>query len=269
MCRHLAYLGPPVTLSALLAEPPYGLVRQSFAPRRQRHGLINADGFGIGWYPEGEPAVGGAGPAPARYRRAIPIWADANLTDLGRIVRSRAVLAAVRSATQGFPVVESANAPFVSGRWLFSHNGKLPGWPACVATLGAALPREALAESGVLTDSTLLWALVLDRLTRGEEAAAALGAVAMTAVDRTGGRVNLLLTDGASVAATAAGDTLCYRIASGSVVVTSEPYDDEPGWVDVPDRSVLLATTEHVDVRPLTPSRTSVLPPTRTTSEVP
>ena len=44
MCRHLAYLGRPVPLRELLADPPHSLLRQSWAPRRQRHGTVNADG---------------------------------------------------------------------------------------------------------------------------------------------------------------------------------------------------------------------------------
>jgi glutamine amidotransferase len=35
------------------------------------------------------------------------------------------------------------------------------------------------------------------------------------------------------------------------VVVASEPWDDEPGWTEVGDRSVLEATAGGVDVRPL------------------
>ena len=66
-----------------------------------------------------------------------------------------------------------------------------------------------------------------------------------------GGRFNFLLTDGEVIAATAAGDTLCYRLGDDSVVVASEPGDDEPGWAEVPARSVLVATRAGVDVRPL------------------
>jgi hypothetical protein len=66
-----------------------------------------------------------------------------------------------------------------------------------------------------------------------------------------GGRFNFLLTDGEVIAATAAGDTLCYRLGGDSVVVASEPGDDEPGWAEVPARSVLVATPAGVDVRPL------------------
>ena len=55
MCRHLAYLGPPVTLRSLLTDPPSGLGTQAWAPRRQRHGTMNVDGFGVGWYADGRP----------------------------------------------------------------------------------------------------------------------------------------------------------------------------------------------------------------------
>lgn len=92
MCRHLAYLGAPVSVAEVLVEPAYGLYRQSWAPRLQRYGTVNADGFGLGWYVEGDPR-------PVRYRRAVPIWADENLTDLARAIHSTALLAAVRSAT--------------------------------------------------------------------------------------------------------------------------------------------------------------------------
>ncbi|MCL2730730.1 MAG: class II glutamine amidotransferase, partial [Actinomycetia bacterium] len=147
MCRHLAYLGPPVPLARLLTEPPRGLYEQAWRPRRQRHGTVNADGFGVGWYPptaDGGAEHGSSGPAaagpdggappsddavrPARYRRAVPMWADENLADLLRTVRSGAVLAAVRSATAGTTQDESAAAPFRDGRWLFSHNGAVPDW---------------------------------------------------------------------------------------------------------------------------------------------
>ena len=124
MCRHLAYLGPPVTMHALVLGPPYGLARQAWAPRRQRHGTMNVDGFGIGWYADGDPV-------PARYRQAGPIWADPFLPDLARVTRTRALLAAVRSATEGTEGGAAAAAPYASGRWLFSHNGRLNGWPGC------------------------------------------------------------------------------------------------------------------------------------------
>ena len=69
------------------------------------------------------------------------------------------------------------------------------------------------------------------------------------------------LTDGEVIAATAAGDTLCYRLGDDSVVVASEPGDDEPGWAEVPARSVLVATPAGVDVRPLPPEHHAMRDP--------
>src|SRR5580692_11990068 len=155
MCRHLAYLGPQVTLRSVLTDPPYGLLRQSWAPRQQKHGTVNADGFGVGWYASDDPV-------PARYRRAVPIWGDPSLPDLARVTRSSAVLAAVRDATVGTALGEAAAAPFASGSWLFSHNGLLAGWPASAAGLARAVDPAALLSLEAMTDSAFLWALVLE-----------------------------------------------------------------------------------------------------------
>lgn len=250
MCRHLAYVGPPVSLRSLLIDPPYGLYRQAWAPRMQRHGTVNADGFGVGWYALGDRV-------PARYRRAVPIWGDPSLPDVARVTRSSAVLAAVRDATAGTAVGEAAAAPFASGPWLFSHNGMLAGWPGSAAALAADDPAltPALLSMESLTDSAFLWLLVLKRLQAGSAADVALAAT-IDAVEAAGGpgvsgRLNFLLTDGSSITATAAGDTLWYRHADGAVTVASEPCDDEPGWTEVPDRQLLTAEPSRVTVRPL------------------
>ena len=243
MCRHLAYLGPPVTLRALLSDPPHGLSRQAWAPRCQQHGTMNADGFGVGWYADGDPV-------PARYRRAGPIWDDPSFADLARVTRTTAALAAVRSATEGTEPAAAAAAPFASGRWLFSHNGVLAGWPSATAGVAATLPAEDLLGLEARCDSALAWALVLRRLRAGTPPAAALAAVVAEFGEHgVTGRFNFLLTDGEVIAATAAGDTLCYRSGGGSCVVASEPGDDEPGWADVPDGSVLTATSAGVEAR--------------------
>jgi len=263
MCRHFAYTGPAKALSELLLAPPHGLYRQSWAPRRQMHGTVNADGFGIGWYP---PDGDGT---PARYRRAVPIWADPNLPDLAAHLRSGAVLAAVRDATPGTAPDESANSPFSSGRWLFSHNGAVPDWRQLTEDSGTSLPAPVLLGLAAQSDSALLWVLVHHRLSAGEPPEGALAAVArLAAAVRPQARLNLLLTDGHTITATRWGDSLWYRAADGEVIVASEPWDDESwddteprdgrsgtggGWQEVPERSLLLATPASVHVTPLTP----------------
>ena len=245
MCRHLAYLGPPASLQSLITDPPYGLSRQAWAPRRQSYGIMNVDGFGAGWYADGDPI-------PARYRRAGPIWADPCFADLARVTRTSALLAAVRSATPGTEEGVAAAAPYASGRWLFSHNGAVDGWPAATAALAATLPPAELHALDARCDSALLWALVAGRLRAGSGLADALTWMVTSLDDhQVGGRFNFLLTDGEVIAATAAGNSLCYRIGDGGVVVASEPGDEEPGWIEVPDHSVLEATPAGVDLRPL------------------
>ncbi|MEV0964806.1 ergothioneine biosynthesis protein EgtC [Streptomyces sp. NPDC049910] len=246
MCRHIACLGRPRALGDLLVRPPHALLRQSWAPRRQRHGTVNADGFGVGWYAEGDPV-------PARYRRAGPVWADPSFADLARVVRSEALLAAVRDATEAGADGEAAAAPFAAGPWLFSHNGAVRGWPGSVGPLAAALPAAELLSLEARCDSALVWALVLHRLREGDEPGQA---VADTVLDvaraAPGSRLNLLLTDGVTIAATAWGDTLWYLAVPGrGTVVASEPYDDDPRWCEVPDRALLTATRTDVLLTPL------------------
>lgn len=250
MCRHLAYIGPPVTLARLITEPPHSLFEQSWQPAEQRHGTVNADGFGVGWYPD-EPDTPGSDagfPRPARYRRAVPIWADANLPELTGTIRSHAVLAAVRSATEGTTQDETAAAPFRDGRWLFSHNGAVSDWTRLPTGL---TPAEMLALDAH-SDSALLWAMTVRRLRQGEPPAGALAAVVrQVAAARPAARLNFLLTDGHTIAATAWGDTLWYRTGPDSALVASEP-DETPGdWRNVPGRSLLLATTAGVRILPL------------------
>lgn len=256
MCRHLAYLGPPKPLGELLVRPPHSLYVQSWAPRRQRHGTVNADGFGVGWYADGDPA-------PARYRRAGPIWGDLSFADLARVVRSGAVLAAVRDATVAGADGEAAAAPFAYGPWLFSHNGAVANWPGSLTEPAGSLPPGELLALEARCDSALVWALLLHRLRSGDGPEQALtDTVAEVAAAAPGSRLNLLVSDGTTITATAWGDTLWYRTgpADAGTVVASEPYDDDPAWREVPDRTLVSATRTEVLLTPLKEAAPHALP---------
>jgi gamma-glutamyl hercynylcysteine S-oxide hydrolase len=246
VCRHLAYLGPPTTLSTLLLEPPHGLLRQSYAPADMRGGgTINADGFGAGWYPHDADE-------PVRYRSAAPLWSDPAFADLARVTSTAAALAAVRSATVGMPVTAEASAPFGEGRFLFSHNGLIRGWPHAVAGPAAALPVADLITLDAPTDAALLWALVRHRLRAGKEGGDALAAVVIeVAAAAPGSRLNLLLTDGATVWATAWDHALSVWTPRGRAYVASEPFDADPGWAGVPDRHLVVARPGEHHLIPL------------------
>jgi gamma-glutamyl hercynylcysteine S-oxide hydrolase len=226
MCRHLGWLGTDVSVSSLLLEPPFGLRVQSYAPRQQKHGLINADGWGVGFF-DGE--------APRRWRSAAPIWGDTSLESVAPALRSHCVVAAVRSATVGMPIDVSATAPFTDGQWLLSHNGIVDR---------TVLPLTSSAES--VCDSAMLaatiFALGLDVL---GETIAQIGSL-----DR-GARLNILAANGSRMLATAWGDTLSILRRDDGVVLASEPYDNDAEWEDVPDRHLVEVTPGRVTLTAL------------------
>jgi glutamine amidotransferase len=244
MCRHIAYLGPPRSLAALLLEPPHSLLHQSYAPTDMRSGgTVNADGFGAGWYLPGVAE-------PVRYRGSRPMWTDDGFTALAAVTSSGAVLGSVRSASIGTPIIETACAPFTEQRWLFSHNGRLPGWPGSAVKLAdAELEVADLLSMEAPIDSVLLWAMVRRRLVGGVPPADAVADVVLTAAAAVpDARLNLLLTDGQVVVASTWWHSLWVRAAEDAVTVASEPTDGQPGWSAVPDHRLVVATPSTVDI---------------------
>jgi glutamine amidotransferase len=136
------------------------------------------------------------------------------------------------------PIEDSAVAPFARGRWLLSHNGRVDR---------AVLPTDPLAES--TCDAAMLAALVF---ATGPER---LGEVVVDVGQRDPvARLNLLAVNGSRILATTWGASLSYLVSADGVVVASEPYDDDPDWVDVPDRHLVDVTGDGVSVTSLNPS---------------
>ncbi|AAS02621.1 ergothioneine biosynthesis protein EgtC [Mycobacterium avium] len=226
MCRHLGWLGADATVSSLMLEPPFGLRVQSYAPRRQKHGLLNADGWGAGFF-DAE--------VPRRWRSPAPLWGDVSFESVAPALHSHCVVAAVRSATVGMPIEISATAPFTDGRWLLSHNGVVDR---------SVLPVTSRAES--VCDSAILAAVILERgLDALGEVIVEIGAADPAA------RLNILAANGSRLLATAWGDTLSILRRADGVVVASEPYDDDSDWEDVPDRHLVDVTADGVTLTPL------------------
>ena len=226
MCRHLGYLGAPVSVAALMLDPPHGLLHQSYVPRRQTHGLLNADGWGVGFLD---------GTEIRRWRSATPLWGDASFASIAPALHSDCVVAAVRSASPGMPIEASATSPFTDGRWLLSHNGVVDR---------KVLPHTDRAES--ICDSALLAAVVF---TRGLDN---LGAtvVEIGAADPTA-RLNILAGDGTRLLATTWGETLSVLNLDTAVVLASEPYDDDPRWRDITDRHLVEVNAHGIHLMPL------------------
>ncbi|SFT86451.1 glutamine amidotransferase [Actinopolyspora lacussalsi subsp. righensis] len=260
MCRHVGYLGPPVRLDELLLRPSHGLLEQTWAPNDMRRGgTINVDGFGVGWY-------GAERVEPSRYRAAGPMWADENFAALAPEVSADSLVGAIRSATRSTSAERTACAPFQSGRWLFSHNGSVPGWPDSLAELAEKLDPVRLLASEAPVDSAAVWALLSQRLSDGQAPADAVRDTLVEVVRAVpDARMNMLLSDGNLLIATTWTHSLSVCRTDSAVVIASEPFElpaaarghrdgsataDSP-WHAVPDGHLVVADREETSLTPL------------------
>jgi glutamine amidotransferase len=115
---------------------------------------------------------------------------------------------------------------------LLSHNGVIDR---------AVLGPQPAAES--VCDSAQLAAYLFDQ---GPENAGTV--VAKLGRTDPGARLNLLLANGERIIATRWNDTLSILRTNEGVVVASEPYDDDPRWVDVPDHHLVDVTADAVAI---------------------
>lgn len=244
MCRFVAYLGPPVTLEQLVVAPPHSLLRQSWDPRFQTSGSVNADGFGVGWYDTRKR------PEPAVYRTSAPIWSDRSFLSFAGLVSSCTVVAAVRSATPPIVAQETNVAPFSNGRYLFVHNGAIEAFRDGVSSqLRRTLSEPRDSEVLGTTDSEVLFALALDRLDAGASLADALIDVARTVLAISNARLNLVLTDGERLVALCFGHSLFVNAGSEGKLLASEPFDDRDGWQQLAHSSLVDISPENLSVR--------------------
>lgn len=271
MCRLLGYLGPPVQLDRLLYKPEHSLVVQSYQPLEMTAGLLNADGFGLGWYHAHRTTE------PFTYKNTLPIWNDTNLPQLSRFVESGCVLANVRSATPGLSVDLSNCQPFGHDRILGVHNGFIENFRL---TLYRSM-RDRLSDAAYeaiqgLTDSEHIFALLRDALrsTPAPSLAEALQSTLVLLLEMAqakcvGVSANLILSDGDHLVASrfasryepcstrdqslpvAPAPTLYWLrddpLFPQAVLIASEPMF--PGdWVAFPERSI-LTTSRNLDVQ--------------------
>lgn len=237
MCRHLAYLGPPIALRSLLFDAPHSLCEQGARPWHQAPGRVNKDGWGVGWYT-------GDGVIDDRYyRTTTSMWDDREFPY--RDVESGAFVAAARLASPGATLAPIGNAPFRADGWLFSLNGYVKGFPEGIGDeLRAGLSERRRAAIVGDADTEVLFALVLDRLERGSAPAAALASVVRQVAALTDAKLNLLLTDGRALHGTRFGNSLFGRAST----IASEPLDEPDDWREIPEASLVLVTGSAPDV---------------------
>jgi gamma-glutamyl hercynylcysteine S-oxide hydrolase len=245
----VGYLGgPPTPLSSVVLEGEHSLLVQSYAPREMMSGVVNADGFGVGWYvPEDEE--------PAVYRSNGSLWSDRSFAGIAPRITARTVFAAVRSATPGLPVEESGVPPFSSGPFMFMHNGAIPDFrKTAMRPLRERLSDEAYSGLLGVSDSETIFAGLLDLLREypSDLAGAVRGTIHLV-TQVCGGlgieaTLNLAVTDGTTMAftrySTDGPGTSLYVLedaetVTGAVVVASERLYEDSRWRKVPDRHLL------------------------------
>jgi glutamine amidotransferase len=260
VCRLFALrANQPSRARAALSTAPHSLLRQSCGDRR---GECHADGWGIGYFQDGEPVL---------TRSVLPTAADPSYRGLAEQVLATTLLAHVRQASAG-GVAERNCHPFRHGRWLFAHNGTLQGFAADPERLRQRIPAPLRGCIRGETDSEAAFYYLLGLLEEATGAAEpcpdgqTVGRVLGETVARLAAlfpgssteptRLNFVLTDGRVLSASRWGHTL-YRaerdaLESGAgdgpvhgspayraVVLASEPTSLQANWVEVPDRTVL------------------------------
>lgn len=159
MCRLFGYLGSPLHLEKILVKPEHSLIVQSYQPREMTSGVVNADGFGIGWY---HPSLD---TLPYVYKNLLPIWNDVNLPHLSRYIESSCVLAYDRSATPPNPVDFSNCQPFNKDKILFLHNGFIEKFRQTLyRPIRKVLSDEIYQFISGSTDSEHIYSLILNEL---------------------------------------------------------------------------------------------------------
>jgi len=258
MCRLLGYLGPTIPLNYLLYKPEHSLIVQSYQPREMTSGVVNADGFGVGWYHPQQDTN------PFTYKNIIPIWNDINLPSLGRYVESGCAVASIRSATSGQSVDISNCQPFEYERLLCIHNGRIENFRQTLCRpLCDRLGDVAYQSIKGSTDSEHLFALIINELqanpsARLEQAlqSALLTLNELAKSHQVVASANIIVSDGHRlVASRFASDTAApslYWLRDDpafpeAVIVASEPLFDGD-WHRFPKQSI-LSVGEDLDIK--------------------
>jgi predicted glutamine amidotransferase len=273
MCRWLAYSGSPIRLEELLVKRDRSLIDQSLHSRLGAT-TTNGDGFGVGWYDDGEVA--------RVYRSTHPAWNDRNLRELAAGVSSPLFFAHIRAST-GTAIQETNTHPFRYGNWLWMHNGLIREFPIMKRELMLTVDDSLYGSIEGTTDSELMFYLALTFGLEADPIAAVERMVGV--VEETGRRhgvehpiqMTIATSDGRKIWAfrysserdsrslyfSTRMDTLKALhpelaelgvLSDETRVVVSEPLGDLPGaWNEVPESHCGIVQPGADELRPFAP----------------
>jgi predicted glutamine amidotransferase len=274
MCRWLAYSGDPIPIDALLLRRQNSLIDQSLHSRLGAT-TTNGDGFGLGWY--------GNGQGPGVYRSVHPAWNDRNLRELAEHTTSPLFFAHIRAST-GTAVQETNTHPFRYGNWLFMHNGLVREFPLLKRELLLAIDPSLIPSIEGSTDSELLFYLALT-FGLADDAVAAIEYMAgfveelgerhgiehplqMTVAATDGERIIaaryssehdsrslFFSTDARTLKELYPDNEELQQLSDEARAIVSEPLGDLPGaWNEAPESHVGIVQPGIDELRPFSPS---------------
>ncbi len=241
MCRFFVYWGEkPSRLSNLLLTENNCLLEQS---RKDVSDRPNPDGWGFA-YRKGEELI--------LEKNTIPAFQDKEFASAARKIQSDLLFAHVRRKSQGIISMENTH-PFVYNRWIFMHNGNIPGFENYKEQLSRKLPPDSFITTEGTTDSEFLFKYfvywfrqlkkcdiycvlnliysiihelvdVTDESTRSELA------------------LNFMLTNGEFVLGFRKNRTLFYRCTGKAVMISSEVIGSPDHWNEIPENHFIIAT---------------------------
>ena len=273
MCRWLAYSGTPIRLEELLVKRDRSLIDQSLHSR-QGATTTNGDGFGVGWYEDGEP--------PRVYRSTHPAWNDRNLRELAAGISSPLFFAHIRAST-GSAIQETNVHPFRYGRWLWMHNGLIREYARVRRELQLRVADELYTSIEGTTDSETMFYLALTFGLEDDPVAAVEQTVGF--IEETGRKHDIEQPIQMTVATTNGESIWAFRYSSEhdsrslyfstrmdslkelypelvelaqlsdeTRVVVSEPLGDLPGaWNRVPESHVAIVQPGDDSLQPFSP----------------
>lgn len=252
MCRLVGYLGTEaIALEDLISKPSHSLTVQSYQPQQMTAGLLNADGFGIGWYDPNNSLE-----LPFKYKNLLPIWSDINLEHLGRYIHSHCILGNVRSATVGQSVDLVNCQPFSYGRVLGIHNGYIENFRRSLyRPIRSLLKDEYYENISGNTDSEHILALLWQNLGLADLPTAM--QLTLTQIgnlcreQEVNASLNLVVSDGLQLVACrcatrSPAPSLYYLQNSdpSSIIVASEPLFEHSDWQCLPENSILAVAPD-------------------------
>lgn len=272
MCRFIAYMGTPLVLNELILKPTNSLINQS-VHARESSTVLNADGFGVGWYSKELDEK------PGLFRSIQPAWNDENLKYLASKIRSKCIFAHARAASLGHVSQDNCH-PFHYDKFLFMHNGDILGFDKIKRVLRRNLSDESYKIIQGQTDSEHFFALLMDNFLKSnlvfnEKTAAEILIKSINEVEMMKKAqhileptlLNAVITDGEHIVAvrylsnlTAKPNSLYYAVGEkyecaegvsdikkggeykhNVIIVTSEPLNDKhEQWHEIPLNHVLI-----------------------------